>query len=283
MSSTGVKFPRPTTPPATNPGRTAPGSATVPNPYQNPAPRPATPDFATASIYQLNQPYVDKNNPFKPVSDTTTPPVTPSTSSFSTNQQTTPVQPISANPTGQFSVAAGATPFTIQQNAQTPTTTGTAAKPPAPKPAKKPAAHSSKPSAMDRYLTKDSQYQETVRDLTRALADFKARQLVEKARAGTENSYAQHTMGLQKDQDLSDIANDAASRGIVTSGVYGQRVGDYDTTYNNQLAELGRQYNSQLEDFASALRDFSRQQDLQKEAARTAAIARRSAKLGKVS
>lgn len=272
------------------------------NPYSNPAPRPMVADYATPSLYQSNAAYNGKpvpgtvGNPNNPTSPTwnqppynnpqsnPTPQVTPQVTPQTSATPPAPAQPLTANSTGQFSLAAGASPFSLQQNIQSPTTTGTAAKPPAPKPAgKKPAAKKKPKSSLDKYLGKDSDYQNTIRDLTRALADFKGRQGVEKTRAGTEYGYAQRTMGNQKDQDLGDIQDDAAARGIVTSGVYGSRVGDYNTVYNEQLAELGRQYNSQLQDFASALKDFSRQQDLQKEAARTAAIRRRSAKLGKVS
>lgn len=261
----------------------SPGATQTPTYPPNPAQNRGV-DYATPSIYQSNDPYVNKRipNPGPPMHTMDQP--SPQVSSFASATPPAPTQPIISNPTGQFGVTAGSNPFNAAQpNAQTPTTTGTAAKPPpAPKPKPKPKPKHHKPSAIDKYLGKDADYQNTIRDLNRALADFKARQGVEKTRAGTENSYAQRTMGLQSQQDLSDIQNDAAARGIVTSGVYGQRVGDYNTTYNEQIAELGRQYKSQLDDFSSALADFNRQQSLQKESARTAAIRRRSAKLGKV-
>lgn len=270
-------------PPRTNPG------GVVTNPYSNPNPRPMTVDYATPSLYQTNAAYqgvppvtIPGDGGHGGHGQSSAPP-RPQVSSFAATPPT-PTQPITPNSTGQFGVSAGSSPFNaVQQEQQIQTTTGKAATPkPAPV-AKKKAAPKKKASSLDKYLSKDSDYQNTIRDLNRALADFKARQGVEKTRAGTENSYAQRVMGLQSQQDLSDIQNDAAARGIVTSGVYGQRVGDYNTSYNEQLAELGRQYKAQLDDFASALADFTRQQSLQKESARTAAIRRRSAKLGKVS
>lgn len=255
-------------------------------------------DYATPSIYQTNAPYKGVVSPRLPGSDApgnmhplnqpTTPPapITPSTSTFApAAQSVAPVQPITANPTGQFSLASTANPFnTPQAIQQPPTTTGKAGKvKPAPKPKPKAKPKASKPTALDRYLGKDSDYQNTIRNLNRALADFKARKGIERTRAGTTYGYSKKTMEDQKTHDLSDIQNDAASRGIATSGVYGTRVGDYNTTYNSQLGELGRQYKNQLTDFASALRDFNTQQNLQKETARSAALRRRAAKLGKVS
>lgn len=249
-------------------------------------------DYATPSIYQTNAPYKGpaapkpKSAEIQPVTANYAPPTTPSTSTFAPTAQTvTPVQPITANPTGQFSLASTANPFNAPQpTQQSPTTTGTAGKvKAAPKPKAKAKPKAKKPTALDKYLGKDSDYQNTIRNLNRALADFKARKGIEKTRAGTTYGYSKKTMQDQKTHDLSDIQNDAASRGIVTSGVYGTRVGDYNTTYNSQLSELGRQYNNQLTDFASALRDFNTQQNLQKETARSAALRRRAAKLGKVS
>lgn len=194
------------------------------------------------------------------------------------------VPQVQSTPTGQFVVG---TPQPQQSTIQiagssTPgkkpstTTTKTISSQAGPKPKKK-------TSSLDKYLGKDADYQATLRDLARSLTDFKARQGVEKSRAGAEYSYQQHTMNSQKDLDLRDILDDFAARGIATSGVYAGRVGDYNSSFNDQMAELGRQYNNQLSDFALALTDFNRQQSLQKEAARQAAIRRRSAKLGKIS
>lgn len=137
-----------------------------------------------------------------------------------------------------------------------------------------------KQSAIDKYLSHDSDYLRTIRDLARSMADYQSRQKVERTRVKADYGYAQKTAGDQKTQDLGNIADDFAARGIVRSGVYGQKVGDYNTQFGKQQGELTRQYNNQLTDFTSGYNDFLRQQQLQKETARDAAIRRRAAKLG---
>lgn len=135
-------------------------------------------------------------------------------------------------------------------------------------------------SALDKYLGKDASYQRTLRDLGRALTDYRARMGIEKTRTSTEYGFAKRQMGQQQQNDLRDIKDDFAARGIVTSGVFASRIGEYNTQYNNQLGTLTRGYNNQLQDFQSAYQEFLRNQQSQKEAAREAAIRRRAAKLG---
>jgi hypothetical protein len=122
------------------------------------------------------------------------------------------------------------------------------------------------------YLTTDS-------DLKRALADFLARQTTEKSRAALDYSDANREMGEQKTKDLDDIREDFAARGILQSGVYGTRVGDYNTDYNENIATLLRRYNDQQVDFADQMKEFQREQDAAREAAKQAAIARRAEKI----
>lgn len=197
-----------------------------------------------------------------------------------------PTPQLQTTPTGQFGLSGDSNPYFAGQIQQPSVTTGNAqpqtlsvASKPHVTPPKTP--HKA-PSAFQKYLGSDADYQSTMRDLQRALTDFKARQIVDKTRAGTEYGYAKRTEDLQKTQDLKNIMDDFAARGIVRSGVYAQRVGDYNTSFDTKRGELSRQYNNQLTDFATQLRDFQRQQSLQQDAAKQAAIRRRAAKLGKI-
>lgn len=135
-------------------------------------------------------------------------------------------------------------------------------------------------ASLKRYLRRDSEYQSVLRDLARSLGDYRARQTIEKNRSGTEYGFAKRLMGQQQTNDLGDMKDDFAARGIVNSGVYAGRVGEYNTQYGQKVAELTRNYGYQKQDYASSYRDYLRQQSFQKEAARQAAIRRRAAKLG---
>lgn len=137
-------------------------------------------------------------------------------------------------------------------------------------------------SSTQKYLNSSADYQNTLRDLNRSLADFQAQQSTQKSRAGQDYGLAQKQMGDQRTQDLSDLENDFAARGILHSGVYGSRLGTYNTQYDTKQSDVTRAYSRQMQDFNTAYNNFVRQQSYQKEAAREAAIRRRAATLGKI-
>lgn len=139
-----------------------------------------------------------------------------------------------------------------------------------------------KPAAPDpnnQATWEDADYLATDNYLKRTLADFLARQQTEKGRTGTDYASAQRDMGQQKERDTSDIREDFAARGVLNSGVYGTRLGEYNEDYNNAFAELTRRYNDQMKDFEDALLQFQRDQDFTREQSKLAAIERRAAYL----
>lgn len=83
-------------------------------------------------------------------------------------------------------------------------------------------------------------------------------------------------------KDKSDITDDYAARGVLHSGLYAQKQGDYEKEYGKQVAETNRQKASKYADLAEENRDFMTDQELQKEQARLEAVRRRAARTGKV-
>jgi hypothetical protein len=122
----------------------------------------------------------------------------------------------------------------------------------------------------------DADFLTVDRDLKRAMAEYMARQKTEKTRAQLDFGEANREMDQQKDQDLESIREDFAARGILNSGVYGTRVGDYNAEFNENVASLARRFNDQMIDFEDALRMFQSEQDSTLEAAKQAAIRRRA-------
>lgn len=128
---------------------------------------------------------------------------------------------------------------------------------------------------------KDSEYLSQVNALDRALASYKSSTKVQKSRVGTDYGISTKDLSRQKSRDLSDIENDFASRGVVRSGVFGKRVGDYNTEYNKQVSNVTRARDRTLQDIGTAGRDYTEQQRMLREQARQTAIKRRAAKLKK--
>ncbi len=128
----------------------------------------------------------------------------------------------------------------------------------------------------------DSEYLSEIRALERALADFRAKQGIDRTRAGTQYSLSRRDLKQTRGRDLENIAEDFAARGIVRSGVYGGKVGEYNQLSNQQMSELERQYKNSLTDVKGKSRDYLREVQSQREQARLAAIRRRAQKLGKL-
>lgn len=106
------------------------------------------------------------------------------------------------------------------------------------------------------------------------------RQAVGATRA-TEGLY-QKELAEARVRDKADITDDYAARGVLHSGLYAQKQGDYEKEYGKQVAETNRQKASKYADLAEENRDFLNQQELDREQARLDAVRRKAAKLGKV-
>lgn len=95
----------------------------------------------------------------------------------------------------------------------------------------------------------------------------------------TEGLY-QRELRQDRDRDIDEILNDYASRGLLHSGLYAKKRGEYETEFGKQLAEINRQRSKMYSDLGTERTAFEREQELQKENARLDAIRRRAAKTG---
>ena len=146
---------------------------------------------------------------------------------------------------------------------------------PAPKPSKpKP------PPTLAQYLNSDADYQDQMRAFQRALSDFGADVKRRTGKVTADYDKGAKQMGEQRVKDLSDIMNDFAARGLLKSGLYGQRESEYEKTYQNNLTELGNNRKSLLDDISTEQKNYQRQQELQKETAKKEAARRRAEKYG---
>lgn len=103
--------------------------------------------------------------------------------------------------------------------------------------------------------------------------------VTQKAKAATEGVY-QKELREQRSKDTVDIADDYAARGMIHSGLYAQKRGDYEKEFGKQMTEQGRQKSKQYGDLASSRTSFNRQQELEREQAKQDAIRRRAQKAG---
>lgn len=106
-----------------------------------------------------------------------------------------------------------------------------------------------------------------------------ARKQVTKGKAATEGVY-QKELRESRTRDTRDIQDDYAARGMIHSGLYAQKRGDYETEFGKQMTEQSRQKSKQYSQLGEENRSFGREQELQREQARLEAIRRRAAKTG---
>ena len=108
--------------------------------------------------------------------------------------------------------------------------------------------------------------------------------LLRAATAGSKASEGlyQKELAEARIKDKADITDDYAARGVLRSGLYAQKQGDYEKEYGKQVAETNRQKASKYADLDEENRDFLNDQELQSEQARLEAVRRRAARTGKV-
>jgi hypothetical protein len=128
------------------------------------------------------------------------------------------------------------------------------------------------------YLGTDSAYQNALSGGKRTLADFISQLNQKRSQATTQ--YNTTAAGMERDrlQQLSDLRDEFASRGLIQSGLYGQEQGKFQQQFTDQRNALDQQQTSLLADLMSQQTNYKREQDLALQAAKQEAIQRRVAK-----
>lgn len=163
----------------------------------------------------------------------------------------------------------------------TPTTTTTTTKKPIKKqvtavvdPKKK------KPLTLADYLRRDIDYQDQLRGFDRTLAQFLSEATRQKGKIEGETQAGINKLGIQRGRDLTGIKDDFSGRGVLFSGMYGNRLGEYEQDYQTALGDINRQRANLLGDISAEQSRFKSEQQQAKEQAKKDAVRRRAAKSG---
>jgi hypothetical protein len=130
------------------------------------------------------------------------------------------------------------------------------------------------------FLNQDSGYQQQLRDFTNALAQFNADVTRRKGVLESDYGTSKKAMEDQKVKDLLNLQDDYGARGVLTSGLYGKALGDYNTEFGNRMTDLDNKQTQALDSLGQESNRYKSQQDLQQQAAREDAIRRRAAQYG---
>lgn len=133
---------------------------------------------------------------------------------------------------------------------------------------------------LEAYLGGDTGYQQQLRQLGQALADFTADADRRKGSLETDYTTSKKAMDDQRVLDLDMLKDDFGARGLLRSGLYADEVGKYETEFNTRSTDLQRRQQEALAALEQERGRYKSQQDLQKQGARESAIRRRAESLG---
>ncbi|HEY6020860.1 MAG TPA: hypothetical protein VIY48_13460 [Candidatus Paceibacterota bacterium] len=130
------------------------------------------------------------------------------------------------------------------------------------------------------YLAGDTTYGSQASALQKALQDYAAQY-----GTGLQNYNTEYTTSLDKlkqDQGLksTELNDDFASRGLLTSGVYADALNKFNQQYDTQRADLARAKALYEQDALTDKNNFTTQNQLELEKARQAALQRYNDKYG---
>lgn len=137
-----------------------------------------------------------------------------------------------------------------------------------------------KPLSLADYLRKDVDYQDQMRGFDRTLSQFLAEATRQKGKIAGETQAGVNKLGIQRGRDLTGIKDDFSGRGVLFSGMYGNRLGEYEQDYQTALGDINRQKSNLLGDISAEQSRFQSEQAQAKEQAKKDAVRRRAAKSG---
>jgi len=132
--------------------------------------------------------------------------------------------------------------------------------------------------SLNAYLGTDAAYQNVVRGGQRSLADFISELGRRRGEAGTQFTMTKSSMERDRTQQLEDLRNEFASRGLIQSGLYGEEQGRFQKQFQEQQTALEQQQAALLADLLGQEKNYRRENDLALEAAKQEALQRRAAK-----
>jgi hypothetical protein len=134
--------------------------------------------------------------------------------------------------------------------------------------------------SLNSYLGTDSAYQQAVSGGKRTLSDYLSEINRRRGEATTQFNQTKSGMETDRAQQLDDLRQEFASRGLINSGLFGQEQGKFQKQFTDQLNALGQQQSGLLSDLLSQQHNYQREYDLALQQAKQEALARRAAQYG---
>ena len=134
------------------------------------------------------------------------------------------------------------------------------------------------PPSLAAYLGTESVYQNALRGGKRNLADFLSDLTRRRGEATTQYNQTVGSMDRDRTQQLEDLKNEFASRGLIQSGLYADQVGQFNQKFTDQANALKQQQTALLADLLNQQNNYTRENQNALDQARQDAILRRAQK-----
>jgi hypothetical protein len=135
-----------------------------------------------------------------------------------------------------------------------------------------------KAPSLSAYLGTDSIYQNQVSGGKRSLNDFLSELTRRRGEAGTQFTQTTGSMERDRVQQLDDLRQEFASRGLIQSGLYGEEQGKFQQKFGEQMTALQQQQTALLSDLLGQETNYRRENDLSLQNAKQEALLRRAQK-----
>jgi hypothetical protein len=125
------------------------------------------------------------------------------------------------------------------------------------------------------YLAHDTAFQSQNNAYTKALQDYAAQMAAEQGKYNGEFEAQNKQLGLDRTNNVTNLRDDYASRGLINSGVFGDALGDLNTKFDTSAADLARAKQAYMDDLSTGQNNFKTTQAALLEKARQEALQRR--------
>ena len=113
------------------------------------------------------------------------------------------------------------------------------------------------PISVKDFIAGDNTYQTQNNAYKKAMADYAAQMMSERNKYNGEYDAQVKQLGLDRTTGLEDLQNDYASRGLLTSGVYADAMGDFNKKFDTSLGDLSRAKTAYMDDLTTGQTNFS--------------------------
>lgn len=131
------------------------------------------------------------------------------------------------------------------------------------------------PVSVEDFLAKDTAFRSQQSAYQKALADYAAQMQAEQGKYNGEFSAQQKQLGLDRQEGVTNLRDDYASRGLINSGVFGDALGDLNTKFDTSAADMERAKQAYMDDLMTGQTNFKTTQQTLLEKARQDALNRR--------